>query len=65
MRTLRYIGWKDGDLHLGYLEDLEDYITQGVNLEELEENLRDILSDVEAGRIPQARTVRQLIAAHA
>ncbi|MBN8248675.1 MAG: type II toxin-antitoxin system HicB family antitoxin [Verrucomicrobia bacterium] len=63
MRTLRYIGWKDGDLHLGYHEDLPDYMPQGGSLEELEENLRDILSDVEAGRIPQARTVRQLTVA--
>ena len=50
-------------MFLGYLEDLPDYPTQGESLQELDENLRDILSDVEARLIPGVRRVRELTVA--
>jgi len=40
---------------LGYLEEYPDYMTQGESLAELEENLRDIHTDVASGVIPCVR----------
>jgi predicted RNase H-like HicB family nuclease len=45
---------------LGYLEEFPDYMTQGVNLEELQENLRDIYDDLIGGKIPGVRHVAEL-----
>ena len=60
MKKLRYIHWKDGDMWLGYLEDYPDYMTQGVNLEELRENLKDLYDDLTSGHIPGVRKVAVL-----
>lgn len=40
---------------LGYLEDFPDYMTQGETLEELQENLMDLYSDLTGGAIPGVR----------
>ena len=47
----KYIYWKDGEYYLGYLEDYPDYLTQGLTLDELKENLKDIFQDLESGSI--------------
>jgi len=60
MKKIRYIHWKDGDMWLGYLEDYPDYMTQGVNLEELRENLKDLYDDLTSGHIPGVRKVAVL-----
>lgn len=52
MRTLKFTWWQDGEFFLGYLNDYADYQTQGLNKEELLENLADLLTDMESGRIP-------------
>jgi len=52
MNSIRYIYWKDGDVWLGYLKDYPDYMTQGMTLEELGENLKDIHFDIADGIIP-------------
>ena len=44
MNTIRYVYWQDEDMWLGYLEEFPDYMTQGDTLEELQENLRDVLT---------------------
>jgi hypothetical protein len=44
MNAIRYVYWQDGDMWLGYLEEYPDYMTQGMTLEELQENLLDIFS---------------------
>ncbi|MDR3554750.1 MAG: hypothetical protein P4L55_08340 [Syntrophobacteraceae bacterium] len=57
MRTVRIVYWQEDDgMWVGYLESYSDYMTQGENLDELRENLKDILSEVEARNIPFVRT---------
>lgn len=41
METTKYIHGQDGDMWLGYLEELPDYMTRGETFEKLKENLRD------------------------
>jgi len=45
---------------LGYFEEYPDYLTQGVTLPELEENLRDLFRDLTSGEIPGIRKVAEL-----
>ena len=42
----KYIYWQDGDLWLGYLEEYQDYLTQGETMQELLENLKDIYKEI-------------------
>jgi predicted RNase H-like HicB family nuclease len=52
MRTVTIVYWPEDDgMWLGYLQDHPDYLTQGKTVEELKENLRDILKDIESGFI--------------
>jgi len=60
MKSIRYVHWQDGDMWLGYLEEYPDYMTQGESIQELEENLRDIYSDLTSGAIPCVRKVAEL-----
>lgn len=60
MTTARYIHWQDGDMWLGYLEELPDYLTQGESIAELEENLRDLYRDLTSGEIPGIRRIAEL-----
>ncbi len=58
METLKFVYYKEGRWWVGWLEDYPDYRTQGATLDELRENLRDICSDIEGGKVAhaQART---------
>lgn len=60
VKSIRYVQWQDGDMWLGYLEEYPDYMTQGETLQELEQNLRDIYSDLTSGVIPCVRKVAEL-----
>ena len=60
MEKKRYIYWQDGDMWLGYLEEYPDYLTQGKTIQELEENLRDIYTELASGNIPCVRQVAEL-----
>ncbi len=60
MATLNYIYWQNDALWLGYFEEFPDYMTQGESSEELEENLRDLYSDLVSGEIPGVRRVAKL-----
>ena len=42
--TYKY--WQEGEFWLGYLEAFPDYMTQGISLEELKENLADLYKDL-------------------
>jgi predicted RNase H-like HicB family nuclease len=57
---MKYVYWQDEGMWLGYLEDYPDYMTQGVSLEELQENLKDILKELTSGIIPCVRKVAEL-----
>lgn len=60
MEKMKYIYWQDEGMWLGYLEEYPDYITQGVSLEELQENLKDIFKELSSGNIPCVRKVAEL-----
>ena len=55
MEQKKYIYWENDDMWLGYFEEYPDYLTHGETLEELEDNLRDIHSDLSGGSIPHVR----------
>jgi predicted RNase H-like HicB family nuclease len=46
-----YAVWQDGKWFLGYLNKYPDHQTQGHSREELIENLKDLLVDIESGEI--------------
>ena len=60
MSTARYVHWLDQGKWLGYFEDFPDYMTQGETLDELQENLRDLYTDLMTGEIPGIRRVGEL-----
>jgi hypothetical protein len=60
MRTLKYTFWQDGEFFLGYLNDYPDYHTQAYSKDELVENLKDLLIDVESGGVPFIRKVEEM-----
>jgi predicted RNase H-like HicB family nuclease len=60
MSAQRYVYWQDGEFWIGYLDEFPDYMTQGLSLEELQENLRDIYEDLTSGSIPGVRHVAEL-----
>ncbi|MDQ6788933.1 MAG: type II toxin-antitoxin system HicB family antitoxin [Acidobacteriota bacterium] len=60
MKTVEYTFWKDGEFFLGYLNEYPDYQTQAYSKEELLENLKDLLKDVESENIPFIRKVEEL-----
>jgi predicted RNase H-like HicB family nuclease len=63
MTLLKYTYWRDGEMWLGYLEEYPDYMTQGENMEELQENLKDIYQELVSGTIPSVRHVAELAVA--
>jgi len=63
MRTLKYTFWQDGEFFLGFLNDYPDYWTQGYSKEELLENLKDLLTDLESGEVPFIRKVEEMAVA--
>jgi len=60
MKKKRFVYYQEGEMFVGWLEEYPDYRTQGESMEELEENLRDLLQDVESGTIPCIRRVGEL-----
>jgi predicted RNase H-like HicB family nuclease len=63
MRTMKITYWKDDDYHIGYWNDYPDYRTQGRSKEELLENLRDLLRDIESDQVPYIRKVEETVVA--
>jgi predicted RNase H-like HicB family nuclease len=63
MRTLKYTFWQDGDFLVGFLNDYPDYATQGTTKEDLVENLKDLLVDLESGEVLYIRQVDELLVA--
>jgi hypothetical protein len=46
---------------VGYLEGYPDYMTQGVDIEELKKNLTDIYKDIVGGKVENVRHVGELV----
>ncbi len=63
MRTLEYTYWQDGDFFIGHLNEFPDYETQAYSKDELIENLKDLLGDLESGDVPFVRKVEELVLA--
>jgi hypothetical protein len=59
-RTVKYIYWQEDGTWLGYLAEYPDYMTQGESLTELQQNLRDIYTDITRGHIPGVRKLAEL-----
>jgi predicted RNase H-like HicB family nuclease len=60
---MQYTFWQDGDFFIGYLNDYPDYQTQGYSKEELIENLKDLLNDLESEEVPFIKKVEELVIA--
>ena len=63
MRTVKFTFWQDGEFFVGFLNEYPDYQTQGMHKEELAENLKDLLNDLESGHVPYVRKVEELMVA--
>ena len=63
MRSVKYTFWQDDEFFLGYLNEYPDYWTQGYSKEELLENLKDLLTDLESEEIPFIRKVEEMAVA--
>lgn len=61
MQTLKFTFWKDEDYFIGFLNDYPDYMTQGITKEELIENLRELLRDINSNEIPYIRRVEEMV----
>lgn len=61
MRTVKFTFWQDGEFYIGFLNDYPDYFTQGMSKEELTDNLKSLLADLESGEIPYLRKVEDLL----
>ena len=60
MKTIKYTFWQDGKFFIGFLNDYPDYETQGYSKEELLENLKSLLADIESQEILFIRKVEEL-----
>ncbi len=58
---ISYTYWKESDgMFLGYLNEFPDHWTQGVDLEELKENLADLYKIFSSEEIPGSKRVAEL-----
>jgi hypothetical protein len=63
MRSVKFTSWKDGDFYIGFLNEYPDYRTQALSREELAENLKDLLADLESEQVPYIQKVDELLVA--
>ena len=60
MKKIKLTYWQEDQYWLGYANDYPEYVTQGLTLEELVENIKDIYNDVEKELIPGKRMEMEL-----
>lgn len=60
MKTMKFTYWQDGAYYLGFWNDYPDYQTQAASKQELVNNLKDLLADIESGEVPYIRKVEEL-----
>jgi predicted RNase H-like HicB family nuclease len=63
MRAVKFTSWNDGEFYIGFLNDYPDYMTQGLSKEDLKDNLRSLLDDLESKEIPYTKKVEELLVA--
>ena len=61
MKDLPVVHYQEKDFWVGWLEEYPDYRTQGVTLEELKENLKDIYEDLNSGKISHVGKSGELV----
>lgn len=62
METKRFVYYQENDMWIGWLEEYEDYVTQGTTLNELKENLPGLYIDLTSGKIPSVRRYEEFVA---
>jgi len=60
MDIKKYTYWEDEGMYIGYLIEYPEYMTQGENIEKLQDNLKDIYKELTSGAIPCVRKVSEL-----
>ena len=56
MKMVKIVYWQEVDsMWLGHLEAYPDYMTQGETIDELKENLREMLAELESDSIPMVK----------
>ena len=60
VNTVQYTFWQDEEFFIGYLNDFPDYEAQGYSKDELLQNLKSLLKDIESKEIPFIRKVEEL-----
>jgi hypothetical protein len=63
VRKFEFTFWQDGEFYIGHLNDYPEYETQGWSKDELVDNLKDLLIDLESGQVPYIRHVEELVVA--
>lgn len=60
MIAIKFTSRRDGEFLLGFINDYPDYQTQAFSKQELIENLKDLLIDLESGKVPYICSVKAL-----
>jgi len=60
LKTIKYTFWQDSEFFIGFLNDYRYYETQGYSKEELLDNLKSLLADIESEEISFIRKVEEL-----
>lgn len=63
MKKISFTYWRDGKFYLGFLNQYPDYQTQAKTKNELTENLKDLLKDIESREVPFIRRVEEMLVA--
>jgi hypothetical protein len=61
METMKFVYYQEEDMWVGWLEEYPDYRSQGITLDDLKENLKDIYRDLSSGDIPHIRRRGELV----
>jgi hypothetical protein len=61
LETLKFVYYQENEFWVGWLEEYPDYRTQGISLDELKDNLRDIYQELSSGKIPHVRKYGELV----
>ena len=52
--------WQDGKFFIGYSNDYPEYMTQAYSIEELIENIKEIILEIEQEKVPGKRQTLEI-----
>jgi predicted RNase H-like HicB family nuclease len=61
MEKKKFVYYEEAKMLVGWIEEFPDYRTQGETLEELQENLKDIYTELTGGSIPAVHRIGELV----